>query len=447
MIHKISKNSSKYLISIMLFTFLIIKNNTFTVFAEDTTDTDPTTYTINCSETRYEKDVYGKEATTIDTVKFTSDKDFRICAYQWINGENVYTEYLGTYKKGVSRTINKCGYDITIFDYSNSTMTHDYTVVSTNTDKTSFVNTLSPINLNICWGILGGNTTKITNEVSGIPCFNNQTQAYKYLNDFYEDGSANVLDYESDIKNPTDFYTVSTDWIEMPDKLCGEMREDGTGWVPGYDTELFLCWQQSDSFFKLYKAESMHFEVWYQQGMDRSTKYKKLFDCVYNPSLNGLKLVYLTGEGYNAYIDFSDCEYRGTLSVRNKYVDKDTKTIYYSKTISLLLDDMGEFGAAVIEVGADINNLQSEGLVHATLDDLNTNNDKNITDYPTASDNSMSLSSLISFVKNGFGVLGDNGIIAFLNNTFSGIPDMFWSLITLSVSITVVLLVIKIVRG
>ena len=54
---------------------------------------------------------------------------------------------------------------------------------------------------------------------------------------------------------------------------------------------------------------------------------------------------------------------------------------------------------------------------------------------------------LISWIKNGFGIGGDNGVLAIIKESFGFIPGEIWAVFAAGISMMVVVAVFKFIRG
>ena len=54
---------------------------------------------------------------------------------------------------------------------------------------------------------------------------------------------------------------------------------------------------------------------------------------------------------------------------------------------------------------------------------------------------------LISWIKNGFGLGGDNGVLGMMGESFSVIPGEIWAVFAAGISMMVVVAVFKFIRG
>ena len=61
----------------------------------------------------------------------------------------------------------------------------------------------------------------------------------------------------------------------------------------------------------------------------------------------------------------------------------------------------------------------------------------------TTQEESSSSSDIVNFIKNGFGLLGDNGVITLMQDAFSYVPSFIWSIIGVGVALMVLIGVAK----
>lgn len=129
--------------------------------------------------------------------------------------------------------------------------------------------------------------------------------------------------------------------------------------------------------------------------------------------------------------------------VRNKYVDAASGKAHYSNWVRVHYTSNGddiEVSYSEIEVD-DPDSVGSNGKPAGTL-----NPDNGYTgEVQQATVNSAS--GLVDFVKNGFGLLGNNGLVSFLKQTLAFVPVEFWEIIIIGVSFFVLIAIIKFARG
>ena len=58
-----------------------------------------------------------------------------------------------------------------------------------------------------------------------------------------------------------------------------------------------------------------------------------------------------------------------------------------------------------------------------------------------------SSNDLFSWIKNGFGLSGDNGVISLLSDTFSFIPSELWAVFLSGIALMVLISIVKWIRG
>lgn len=129
--------------------------------------------------------------------------------------------------------------------------------------------------------------------------------------------------------------------------------------------------------------------------------------------------------------------------VRNKYVDAASGKTHYSNWVRVHYTSNGddiEVSYSEIEVD-DPDSVGSDGKPAGTL-----NPDNGYTgEVQQATVNSAS--GLVDFVKNGFGLMGNSGLISFLKQALSFVPVEFWEIIIIGVSFFVLISIIKFARG
>lgn len=92
----------------------------------------------------------------------------------------------------------------------------------------------------------------------------------------------------------------------------------------------------------------------------------------------------------------------------------------------------------------DDNKVEDEEYNDTDVDE--TTGDKDILDAITDDDSGFGISSIMAFIKSGFGLLGDYGIIALMSRTYSYLPRSIWTIITFFISMLVVICIVKAIK-
>lgn len=137
------------------------------------------------------------------------------------------------------------------------------------------------------------------------------------------------------------------------------------------------------------------------------------------------------------------------IFMRNKYFDG--IKMHYSNWIKISVDCMGNGITTKEEVAS--------GVIEEFVYDKNYNEEENdfVNKMPEGSINpdsiydgtdvqegsSGSADGLIGYISNGFGLLGDSGVIAVMSDFFSYVPDFVWSIVGVGLSLMVIIGVAK----
>lgn len=77
----------------------------------------------------------------------------------------------------------------------------------------------------------------------------------------------------------------------------------------------------------------------------------------------------------------------------------------------------------------------------------NTYYDTDADYYNNVNADELSINSIMSYIKNGFGLLGNDGLLALMANTFAYLPKSLWTILNFFVSIMVVLAIIGAIKS
>ena len=117
---------------------------------------------------------------------------------------------------------------------------------------------------------------------------------------------------------------------------------------------------------------------------------------------------------------------------------------YGASDISSVIIEGGGAGQITIKKGEDNKKIDNRGIDDD--DDYKSYVEENkiydSDNFHGVSDNS---DSLLNYISSGFGLLGDNGLIALLKAVLSFVPSWFWSIMAAGVSMTVLVGIIKLI--
>ena len=115
-----------------------------------------------------------------------------------------------------------------------------------------------------------------------------------------------------------------------------------------------------------------------------------------------------------------------------------TKVSADNKHITTVTDDNGNVVDDEDYNGQDVNNSNQDTYYDTDYQDGGTNGIVN-------TDN-VSVTSILGFIKSGFGLLGDNGIIALMSRTYLYLPASIWTIIKFFVAMLVVIAIIGAIK-
>lgn len=296
----------------------------------------------------------------------------------------------------------------------------------------------------------GGTLLQYCNEITfqkcNIPVFDTRENCDNYVNNGSFDGILNdsYLPYEFDLECPLDLKCELLNRTAGYERFSFTWSQKDKNYI-NWDTEfLFYCdlryrkqifgfigvsdWVNVDDFFifdKYCSTSNLKYstELYCSEYDDALDHY---FSSI-NEDLGGKQIQILGADFY----------------VRNKYVDAASGKVHYSNWVRVHYTSNGdniEVSYSEIEVD-NPDSVGSNGKPAGTL-----NPDNGYTgEVQQATVNSAS--GLVDFVKNGFGLLGNNGLISFLKQTLAFVPVEFWEIIIIGVSFFVLIAIIKFARG
>lgn len=115
-----------------------------------------------------------------------------------------------------------------------------------------------------------------------------------------------------------------------------------------------------------------------------------------------------------------------------------TKVSADNKHIATVTDDDGNVVDDEDYNGQDVNNSNQDTYYDTDYQDGGTNG--------TVNTDNVSISSILGFIKSGFGLLGDNGIIALMSRTYLYLPASIWTIIKFFVAMLVVIAIIGAIK-
>lgn len=254
--------------------------------------------------------------------------------------------------------------------------------------------------------------------------------------------------------------------LEVPKELSVSGGTSSSGFNIGNDDNMTLHWTQTDPTYKEWETEILvyadlgvknvllpwtdYYKVddFYLYSDIVKTKYLKWdYDREKMVSNNPLWLAEIEeGLGYTGGTYESLFEL--TIMMRNKYYDG-TYT-YYSNWIEVVFDDEGMAGTVnnnAIPTEKEYDDPYSgDSDTDFTQQKPNgaTNPDSEYQGQIIEGDKG-SLSGLTEALSNGFGLLGEGGILDMIKDFFSFVPSWIWSLIGTTVAMACIIFLIKVV--
>lgn len=278
----------------------------------------------------------------------------------------------------------------------------------------------------------------IVNLTSSLPVFN-------YDDENFEENLKKYIDSGdiSGAENALDIGPENDDSIELPKNLNisgGYAQRLNAAY--SIDKDIVLNWIQTvDTSDYIYQVDA-------QVVMDMKSKN---FGASHN-----------TGEYYSSdWISFGEKEYEGAkqIALTLNHKELDTKLIdsffsNYQKKTGKVVPYKG-YSVASIKVrvrnceGAGVSNyvvvtIDKEGVTNTatvedekgnTVDNEDYDGSSDITNKEDSQDFDLSgIAEVLDLIKNGFGLFGNNGLIAMFASFFSFLPSKYWSLIMLGMA-------------
>lgn len=147
---------------------------------------------------------------------------------------------------------------------------------------------------------------------------------------------------------------------------------------------------------------------------------------------------------------FGDYDYEilcTKVFIRNAWYDSVEGVQHYSNWIKVDIDfTSGEVTTSFIELGgSEVEKDEDTGSLVIPEDNIIVDSDYTGSDY-----NGLMIQSstdLVGWIKHGFGLTGENGVIVLMSETFSFIPSELWYVFLTGISMFVLIAVVKWVRG
>lgn len=283
---------------------------------------------------------------------------------------------------------------------------------------------------------------------TNIPIFDSEDKAIGYIN-----GSVSI----KEASNYEDVAPCMYGVLEVPQNI--KVSSPVTGIFA--DQDITITWTQNDENYLKWDTEilvyssikarpallGISFADWTHYNdvflFDDKISCRRMKYLIKDSDLIDYQFEWLENNATDGYNVFKGTEI--TIFMRNKYFDGN-KT-YYSNWVKILVDLVDNFiseedSTAILEE-LDYNNITGdEGQDFTnTMPSGNVNNDSSYNG--TIIENQNAGLDIISYIKDGFGLLGDNGIVAMMSDALSFVPDFVWVIISAGLAIMVVIGVAK----
>jgi hypothetical protein len=289
---------------------------------------------------------------------------------------------------------------------------------------------------------------------TNIPIFNSEKDAVAYIN-----GSIDIkdaLNYETDICD------IKYD-LEAPKNL--KIKDVQNTGADGYFN---ITWEQTDENYKNWQTEIYNYvdfkyrnsvlifswADWkyvedYYAGQSVVDTYKLSYKHSHFKNVEDDELHDRMSEDYPT--DYGGIYKIGDekLYIRNYYYDGTYK--HYSNWIVLEFDSEEdawmnpEMNSTVVEKEGSELDVDDNGV--PIQPDSNVVQDSEYTGGVNENYERVDGTDLISWIKNGFGLGGDNGVLGMMGESFSFIPGEIWAVFAAGISMMVVVAVFKFIRG
>ena len=272
--------------------------------------------------------------------------------------------------------------------------------------------------------------------VTSIPIFSDEQSAIGYMN-----GTVSM----SQADNYEDCINISYDSTDIPVPHNLKVSEE--------NSKYFISWSQT--------AEELPFitEVSYRRHIDALQithdvegaypTYPNKPELFYNPLL--LHKYDITDEILNIVkfyrekcgVDSFKCSY--VIRIRNKYVKSESEIVYSNVVRAVLTISYDVNTGIKINAEYEEKNESGDFVPDSSYNDYGDGSGLIRDDIGAASGSSVSVGNFISNIVNGFGLLGDNGVISMMSSVFLFLPTELWALIYMMVSLFLVVALFKLV--
>lgn len=275
--------------------------------------------------------------------------------------------------------------------------------------------------------------------LSAIPIFNkDDTEAIaNYCESGDKSGASNSSNWREDF---------STD-VPLPHNLkilkgVNQLASSGeavTGYPSCFNYDVVVSWEQADVIDNLkYEMEVCFYYMKFDSdsgkvGMkEYSTAYYPLRTATDYSGSNSITET-LTKSQLNKLYDLGADKLLSKMAVRLRNKCGNQTSNY----VSITIDFKKQTASADESAYTDDSDVQGE------YDDTDINADTTVNGGVSGD---VSLSGVMSFIRDGFGLLGNGGIIALLSSTFLYLPNSIWIMLKFLVAMMIAVCIIKLVK-
>lgn len=271
---------------------------------------------------------------------------------------------------------------------------------------------------------------------TSIPIFSSLEQAEQFMNNEIDESSS--MNFEDVVD-----YVYDSPEVPIPKNLK-VYQENG---------KYFIQWEQTVEELEkitLARVGKTVLGMEYEREDGKEYPGRPVFkDIDYEPTL--IQKIDLTDMILEIKSYFQKCEvdeYRMGLDieVKNRW-DKKISEVHYSTLVHAVLTISYTYEDGLqIEVGYEETDKDGNYITDSDYNDIYDNSGL-IDDGFTVSGGGISSSNFISNIVNGFGLLGDSGLMSFLKGALSCLPSFVWELLGAGLSIMIIIAIFKVVIG
>ncbi len=287
-----------------------------------------------------------------------------------------------------------------------------------------------------------GENTSIFLCLSSIPVFFEDDE--DAINAYIESGDYSGAVNSDSVDDANDKYTDEYDEsIPIPHdfKVIKGVDQSITGvstsFLTSYNHDIVLSWTQEDAI------PNLQFEI------EGNFYYKRLSDSDYTE-------IQEMNDGFKTVVPktlYGNSSNSMTCQIGKDTLNGHISRGYQTKVQFRIRNVVGNKTSNWVLVTLDLVNKTASATEQDYYDNSDTGgneyNDDNV-NYDSDTGNSVtgdfSINGILAYIKSGFGLLGDNGIIALMSRTYLYLPASVWTIIKFFISMLVAICVIKLVK-